>query len=1372
MTIKKYAGDKVTGLVSDTKPTNMPDGATFYELDSGKVYRLYSATWTEIENTKANNALITAAAAFNQANAAPGIANTYATAVGAAGNTYASSVGVGANAYATSVGTSANSYATVVGASANARANTVGTSSNSYATLVGTSGNAYALSVATSIGTAGNTFASSVGVSANTYATSVGTSGNAYTTLVGASSNAWTNSTATTVGTSANNFAGVMANSANGFAITVGASANARANVVGTSANAFATSVGTSGNSYATAVGTSGNAYALSIATSIGTAGNVYAASVGVGANSYATSVGTSANAYAASITGPAFNLANTANAVAVYAANFANSINVIAVNAYNTANAAAAGTNDLYARTTANDAYVTAQSAFTQANAAPSIANSYATSVGAAGNSYATAVGTSANNYSTSVGAAGNTYTLAAFNKANASVQYTTEGTYTAGAKQTFTPNTTLAGINLGTFAGNPSSAVNGDVVFNSSSNRFTGYVSGWRTFAQYELSGTFSGALTYTGTQTMNAATTFNANASFNIATFSAKAQFSNGFNIVGRAGDSLGVSNGDVWFNSTTGKLSWRQDNINYLFASNADVTLIGTSANAYATSVGTSSNTFASSVGVGANAYATTVGTSGNAYALSIATSIGTSGNSYATAIGTSGNAYALATATAIGTSGNVYAASVGVSANSYATSVGASSNGYATLVGASANGWANTKVSSSGGTITGDLAITGNLNVSGNTSFISVQNFRVDDPLIYLAANNYVSDIVDIGFIGNYVNATGANVHTGLYREHEDKMYYLFQGYDREPANNHIGALSNNMTLAVLNADIRTSNLVLFGANAQQFIISSFAQANTALTTAGAAFNKANATTYTSNVVIEVADNTNAALRITQTGIGEAFRVEDSTNPDATPFVIDANGDVTIGTTTISNTKLVVSHATAGKTLLYAAGPGAAFYLDNNGTGNSFLGSNTFIFRNARATLEYTRIDTSGNVLIGRTTSTVGQNVKLDVAGGVNSSILLVNGVEVTSIANSYATSVGTSGNAYASSVGVGANTYTLAAFNQANNANITAGSAFAKANAALANTTGTVFNGEFNIGGGGKLTVLPVGGDEGGEILLAKPPNGTLDGGITIDTYQNRLRIFEQGGSARGVYIDLASAGAGVSTDLLNPASTPDNVARTTASAAFGQANLALATAQSAFTTANAGGGSGPAFTQANLALATAQSAFTQANAAPGIANSYATSVGASANNWANTKLANTSGVSFSGDLTITGNVGIGTAHSSNFRLEVGGAFAATTKSFVIVHPTKENMSLRYGSLEGPENGVYVRGIATSDVIDLPDYWSSLVDESTVTVNLTGINSKAPSVNRVENNKVYLNKPLFSKIHCYYTVFAERKDVDKLIVEY
>lgn len=58
-------------------------------------------------------------------------------------------------------------------------------------------------------------------------------------------------------------------------------------------------------------------------------------------------------------------------------------------------------------------------------------------------------------------------------------------------------------------------------------------------------------------------------------------------------------------------------------------------------------------------------------------------------------------------------------------------------------------------------------------------------------------------------------------------------------------------------------------------------------------------------------------------------------------------------------------------------------------------------------------------------------------------------------------------------------------------------------------------------------------------GDEGGEIQLTKPPNGTLSGGITIDAYLNKLRFFEQGGSARGFYLDLSAGGAGVSTNLL-----------------------------------------------------------------------------------------------------------------------------------------------------------------------------------------------------------------------------------------
>jgi hypothetical protein len=67
----------------------------------------------------------------------------------------------------------------------------------------------------------------------------------------------------------------------------------------------------------------------------------------------------------------------------------------------------------------------------------------------------------------------------------------------------------------------------------------------------------------------------------------------------------------------------------------------------------------------------------------------------------------------------------------------------------------------------------------------------------------------------------------------------------------------------------------------------------------------------------------------------------------------------------------------------------------------------------------------------------------------------------------------------------------------------------------------------------------GKLSVNASSGDEGGEIFLNKPvTNTTLSGGVTIDVYQNKLRFFEQGGSARGFYIDITSGLGGVGSNL------------------------------------------------------------------------------------------------------------------------------------------------------------------------------------------------------------------------------------------
>ncbi len=88
-----------------------------------------------------------------------------------------------------------------------------------------------------------------------------------------------------------------------------------------------------------------------------------------------------------------------------------------------------------------------------------------------------------------------------------------------------------------------------------------------------------------------------------------------------------------------------------------------------------------------------------------------------------------------------------------------------------------------------------------------------------------------------------------------------------------------------------------------------------------------------------------------------------------------------------------------------------------------------------------------------------------------------------------------------------------------------------------------ANLSGATFSGNIiapEVRATTKLVAQTVGGDEGGEILLGKAAtNTTLTGdGVTIDVFQNRLRIFEQGGDARGGYIDVSRLGNSVSTNL------------------------------------------------------------------------------------------------------------------------------------------------------------------------------------------------------------------------------------------
>lgn len=114
------------------------------------------------------------------------------------------------------------------------------------------------------------------------------------------------------------------------------------------------------------------------------------------------------------------------------------------------------------------------------------------------------------------------------------------------------------------------------------------------------------------------------------------------------------------------------------------------------------------------------------------------------------------------------------------------------------------------VHSQRGYFEGSVEIVGDLIVTGNVTTQNVSSLEVQDPLIYLAGNNYASDLVDIGFVGNYFDGS-TNRHAGLIRHAATDEFYIFKGYTAEPDNNTIdvGNTSLGYVQGLLNAYLDT-----------------------------------------------------------------------------------------------------------------------------------------------------------------------------------------------------------------------------------------------------------------------------------------------------------------------------------------------------------------------------------------------------------------------------------------------------------------------------------------------------------------------------------------------------------------------------------
>jgi len=227
------------------------------------------------------------------------------------------------------------------------------------------------------------------------------------------------------------------------------------------------------------------------------------------------------------------------------------------------------------------------------------------------------------------------------------------------------------------------------------------------------------------------------------------------------------------------------------------------------------------------------------------------------------------------------------------------------------------------------------------------------------------------------------------------------------------------------------------------------------------------------------MIISGTDNTNAALRITQLGTGNALLVEDSSNPDSTPFVIDATGAVAVGATTsaaltISGTPQlsqggasatnsrnafsrwdasatgfamqfgksrsgtvgtfgIVSSGDSAGQLQFFGDDGAAFVqlatiganVDGTPGTNDMPGRLVFSTTadGASSSTEAMRINSAQNVSIGTSSAAAGTTLRLSksITGAVASYVILNNGTiqsDVTTSANIFTSNVSTVASAF------------------------------------------------------------------------------------------------------------------------------------------------------------------------------------------------------------------------------------------------------------------------------------------------------------------------------------------------------------------
>ena len=194
------------------------------------------------------------------------------------------------------------------------------------------------------------------------------------------------------------------------------------------------------------------------------------------------------------------------------------------------------------------------------------------------------------------------------------------------------------------------------------------------------------------------------------------------------------------------------------------------------------------------------------------------------------------------------------------------------------------------------TVTGNATITGDLTVNGTTTTVNSTTLTVDDKNIELGSvaspTNVTADGGGITLKGatdktfNWVSATAAWTSSEDLNLLTGKVYEINGTSVLSATTLGSGVTGSSLTsVGTLTSLTNSGNTILGDASADTVTINGTVQPG----------------------VVISGSSAGDALRITQTGAGNAFVVEDSTNPDASPFVIDSAGRVIVGNTAVTTT---------------------------------------------------------------------------------------------------------------------------------------------------------------------------------------------------------------------------------------------------------------------------------------------------------------------------------------------------------------------------------------------------------------------------------------------------------------------------------